>query len=118
MNETVSEQVQPRIETLPGDPGIKAIKWRDLVFELSLEEVMILKLLYTPGPKSLVFVELERRLRKLNRSEKTIRNKIKKLERKGLLETVNSYGLFIYSVPDLEQQVYELIRQCSQRFTI
>ena len=94
------------------------INWAELIFQLKIEEVLILKLLYLPQPKSLTFTEVERRLRKLNVCRKTLRARIRRLQASGLLETVNSYGLFIYPKQGIERHVYELIRKCNHRFSI
>ena len=112
MQQTVTTLLKK--EELP----ISTIQWSNLIFDMKVDEVLILQLLYSPQPKPMTLKEIDRRVRKLNLCSKTVRRKISKLEEIGLIKTVNSYGLFVYPIPDLINNVAELINQCKKRFNI
>lgn len=98
------------------DLKLNKIKWSDLVFQLRIDEVKILELVYLPSSKPITFKEIDKQIRRLNLCTKTARRKVKKLEELGLIEVIKSYGLFINPIYKIENNAIELIRQCKLKF--
>ena len=84
------------------------IDWEDLLWSLRHLEIRILELLYLPEPKPLALGTLAQRTRNLNYSERTIRRKIQKLERAGLIKVIRSTIMIINPITSLRKNIQNL----------
>lgn len=86
------------------------LRWSKLLFELSVEDILILEQLYLVhgSPRSLA--DLQRALAHLNIHPRTVARHCRRLEKIGLLNTISSIDLLINPVVALEPNVQRLVR--------
>lgn len=83
--------------------------WEGLVHTLHFLDIKLLEWLYLPELTTTYFKELLNRLQRYNIKRDAVRNRIKKLEKLGLIETVNGGILVINSIPQIADNVRKLI---------
>ena len=90
--------------------------WENLVYRLHFLDIKILECLYFPEPTTTYFKDLQNQIGRWNVKRTAIRNRVRKLERLGLLKTINSGLLFINSNPQMTENVQKLILRCKTRW--
>ena len=85
--------------------SISELDWEELLFDLRHVEVRILELLYIPKSKPLAFGTLVQKINKLNVCERTIRRKLERLEKRGLIKVVHSTISIINPIIEYEKNI-------------
>ena len=96
--------IRMNVNHLPKDN----INWEDLLFCLRHLEIRMLELIYLPEPKPLAMGILIQKTRKLGYSARTIRRKIHKLERLGLIRVIRSTIMIINPILELQKNIKNL----------
>ena len=90
--------------------------WEKLVHTLHFLDVKILECLYLPEPTTTYFRSLMNQIGRWNVKRTAIRNRVTKLEKLGLLETINSGLLVINSIPQIADNIQKMILHCKIRW--
>lgn len=96
------------------------VGFEDLVYDLNLLDVKILKLFYVPHSTCWTLDNVVKKIKQrgMDVSKETIRRYILKLDKKGLLKVIKkSKPLAIQSNYKIEEDVNKLIVLCSARLT-
>jgi len=84
------------------------INWEDLLFNLRHLEIRMLELIYLPEPKPLTLGTLIQRIKKMGYSNRTIRRKIHRLEKLGLIRVIRSTVMIINPIFELQKNIKNL----------
>jgi hypothetical protein len=102
-------------EATPPQPA-GAIDWIDLALSLREPEIEVLRLVYLPEPKTVVFLDVYARLERLGYSQRTARRKIAFLAGQGLIGRLYSGVGFVAPLAGVEvERVQRLLAFLSRR---
>lgn len=90
--------------------------WENLVKTLHFLDIKILEYLYLPESTTTYFKILLKEFEKFNIKRDALRNRISKLEKLGLIKTINSGILLINSIPQISDNVQKLVLLCKLRW--
>jgi len=96
---------QRRLSTVSG-----TLKWSELLFNLTIGEILVLEQLYVVEQGPVTLSQMQRRLSHLNVHPRTVTRYCRRLEEEGLLATISSFDLFINPVVPLQGDVHRLVK--------
>ena len=107
--------ITTQTETTPRQPA-GAIDWIDLALSLRETEIEVLRLVYLPEPKTVVFFDVYARLERLGYSQRTARRKIAFLAGQGLIGRLYSGVGFVVPLASVEaERVQRLLAFLARR---
>ena len=94
----------------------KEIFWELLLQNLRFSDMKILEHMYLPEIKNLAFLELEKTMKIFQIKRSSLRRKIEKFDRLGLIICLKSGFLFIRGEFKIQKNMVNLIKLCKIKF--